>query len=54
MVIFLVGLVVGLVWGSGVTFLWKDAAEKKRWIIFLRSTPIVLWRMRVLRNGVFN
>jgi len=54
MILFLVGLVVGAAWGAGLHALWKERAERKNQAAYLQTGPIIRYRVRMLRIGVFN
>ena len=54
MFLFIVGLIVGLVWGAGGILLLKELAERKKRAMDRKTNYILLQRVRILRDAAFN
>ena len=54
MFLFIVGLIVGLVWGAGGILLLKELAERKNRAMDRKTNYILLQRLRVLRDEAVN
>lgn len=54
MLLFLAGLFVGVVWGAGVVYWWRDQAAREKERMYRESKVILLRRLRVLREAAVN
>ena len=54
MFLFIMGLIIGLAWGAGGVLLIQELQKEKKQKIYRESKPVLMRRMRVLRDEHLN